>query len=845
MSEEKEPAPKHQRVIIVSLLALTAALAIIVGSVVGVSAALNINADWQGDTGEVELALPSLIYDSNGVLVTEFFGDERRELISYSDIPRKTVQALLTREDRDFFSHNGFSVKGTFRAAGKIFMRLFGAGFVSGGSTLTQQLAGHLYANRAKDQSLMRKVRELWWAWQIEKHLSKQEILETYLNKMPFGHTTYGIQAASRYFFGHGIESATPAESVMLVIQLANPSGLYSPIRNPRRAQVVQNQIIQQMAKRDSFLTASQAAFEYENFWANYDWSRDSYGTAFFDREDKAPWFSEYIRTELDGLLSGQQNIYTGGFSVHTTLNLDHQNAAQEEIDRGLQIANNRLRNNFNAQFDEASDYYLPILDMLAVGFGMDSMRLEGGQTRRFAKNYYNSDINATIDIVTSLFGLQQANSAAQNSYLALRRQQMSSRIEAALVTIEQATGQVTAIIGGSRFDRLNQLNRAMNAKIMPGSAFKPLYYAEAIASGRLTAASNLDNYYKVWFNEDGSIYRPNNYNGEYDSRGVLLRRAVALSLNIPALSALEAVGFDAAIARSARLMGINDPEEISKTFPRVWSLGLGIIGAAPVQMARAFAVFPNAGREVVPFAIKNVRDRYGRLIIDVENDIRIKSEADEGSQIMSPQAAYIMTDIMRSSVSYGTFYWANFREGQGFNQPVSGKTGTSQNWSDAWAIGSTPYYTTAVWLGFDKGGNTLGRENEASSSSANIFMRYMKRIHEGLPRREFERPADGLTSAVVCSVSGLIPTANCPTRLSEMFLPGTEPHTYCTYHDNLANRQGIINDVILDALNSSETSWFDAGSFNLELNDPFASSGDSGLDGETNLGANTEDLAF
>jgi penicillin-binding protein 1A len=763
-------------VLSVALCALTLASAVVMGIVIGTSFAVDDALETQGNVGEVTLALPTQIYDLDDHMITEFFGDERRELIDYVDVPRVTVQALMSREDRRFFKHGGFSVIGTFRAVFNIFRH----GFVSGGSTLTQQLAGHLYANRDFDRSIWRKVRELWWAWQLEKHMSKQEILEIYLNKMPFGHNTYGIEAASQFFFQHGLADTTAAESVMAVIQLANPSGLYSPIRRPQRARVIQQEILHQMVK-NGFLTAAQAEEQFNAYWAGYDWSRNSAGTAFFEREDSAPYFSEYIRNELQIILSGQRDIYTDGYQVYTTLNSKFQQIADEEIDRGLQIASDRLRRSVNAVYqDTINDLYLPVVDLLALQFGIDALRLPGGQTQRFAMHTYNSEINPLLDITTAMFGLTYANNATQIGWRNLFKSDASARIQAALITIDQSNGYIMALIGGRGFDRLSQLNRAVNGKIMPGSSFKPLYYAEAIASGRLTAASNLDNYAKFWVNEDGTIYTPTNYAGTYDNRGVRLREALALSLNIPSISVLEAVGFDAAIARASRLMGITDPQEVSRTFPRVWALGLGIIGTTPLNMARAFAVFANGGRETAPIAIRYIRDRNGRLVMDVENDIRRQAKLNSPeAQILSPQAAYIMTNIMLDSVRYGTFYYAYQntagRDMPAFDQPISGKTGTSQNWADAWAIGFTPYYTTAVWLGFDKGGQSLGVSNEASSSSAYIFMRYMRRIHEGLPRREFIRP-EGLVNAVVSRESGLLPGVSTRGVISEVFLPGTVP---------------------------------------------------------------------
>lgn len=764
-----------KQVIVVLSLVLVTALSL--GSMLGLTFSVSHIIEEQETIGHIELSLPTRVYSLDGELVTEFFGDERRELVLYEEIPRQTVLALLAREDKDFFSHSGFSIRGTMRAFVKISTLPFGGGFVSGGSTLTQQLSGHVYANRLIDKSITRKLRELWWAWQLEKYLSKEEILETYLNKMGFGHNTYGIQAASQYFYGHDIQEANAAESALLVIQLANPSGLYSPFRRPKRAQVIQKEILDQMVA-NGYVASGDAEEQYKEYWDNYNWSRDAFGTAFLDREDKARWFSEYVRTELATLMPGKSDIYTGGYSVYTTVNLKYQDIAEEEIEIGLEHANENLRRNYLERYNTNTKAYLPYIDMIALLFNIEEIRLPQGQLRRFAKEAYDGGINATLDMVSSLFGLANANRASIVAYKDLIQRQKKSQIQTALITLEQETGYILAIVGGNRFDRLNQLNRAMNAKIMPGSSLKPLYFVEAIASGRLTAASNLANYPRYWVNEDESVYTPLNYDGNYDTRGVLMRRALALSLNIPALTLLEEIGIDAAIARMSQLMNITDPMEIARTFPRVWALGLGTIGVSPVQMARAFAVFPNKGRAVEPIAIRYVTDRHGRIVVDIESDIKMR-QAKNDQQLLTPQVAYIMVDMLRSSVSYGTLWAAFMRYGSGFDMPFAGKTGTSQNWADAWAIGFTPYYTTAIWLGFDQGGYSLGPENEASSSNARTLVRYMKRIHEGLPIRDFERPEEGLVSVTVDAVTGLLPSSYTTATVTELFLPGTVPTRY------------------------------------------------------------------
>ncbi len=801
------------------LILMTFVCAILIGVVVGMHAAISLNTARWGDVGRTELSIPTRVYAENGEQITEFFGSERRELIAYEDVPRGTILSLLSREDRGFYEHPGFSIQSLSRAMLNISRKYLtpGTGYFSGGSTITQQLSGHLYANRS-NQTISRKVRELWWAMQLERHLTKQEMLETYMNKMPFGHSTYGIQAASNYYFGHDIQQSSIAESVMIVIQLSSPvGGKYSPIRNPQAARHIQSEILRQMGVY-GILTPEQAVQEEEIFWQEHDWSRDGFSTAFFEREDKAPYFSEYVRTELDELIGGRHNIYTDGFSVYTTLNLRHQAIAEEELEAGFKFVNGRLQEARMPRYTAIAPFSTTV-ELLALNFNLPALRPKTGRPLLVLTNYLASDINHTLDAVTAIFGTVQANNVAKRIYSIEHRRAAAGRVEAALITVESDTGHITALVGGSGFRRSNQLNRAMDGKIMPGSAFKPLYYAEAIASTLLTAASNLDNHPKAWTNPDGTLYIPNNYNKEFSQDGTLLRNALALSLNIPAITLLETIGIDAAIARSSRLLGIRDPEVISRTFPRGWALGLGVISIAPVQMVRAFATFPNGGKEVIPIGIRRIYDRDGRVFRDIEAETKIKQERSDDREIMSPQAAYVMTDIMTTSVRNGTLYWAHQNNARPLDQPLAGKTGTTQNWGDAWAIVFTPYYTSAVWYGFDRGGNTLGIRNEASSSAAPVMMRYLRRIHEGLPRREFVRPA-GLINALVCSVSGQLYTSGCReaghASVNEIFILGTVPTQSCQMHDELersrqdsmaGNVAGSIYDQTSDLFNFNNNS--------------------------------------
>ena len=303
-------------------VSVTFLCALFFGVVLGLLLAETTNTINTENFTEFTTALPTRLLDINGEVITQFASDENREIISFTQLPPQMLNALITREDRVFYEHNGFRLKAIIRA----FVGVFTNTSLGGGSTLTQQIAGTLYCDRT-EKSLIRKLKELWWAIQMERRWSKNEILELYLNKIYFGGGTYGVNAASKYYFGHDATEITPAEAAILVVQLSNPA-YYNPFDYPNRAMSRQQNVLEEMVKA-GYLTPEEAAQSYDDFWVNFDYTRIN-SSAYYMRDDKAPWFSEYVRRELSDMLYGTDDIYTSGFTVHTSLNMKHQQAAQK-----------------------------------------------------------------------------------------------------------------------------------------------------------------------------------------------------------------------------------------------------------------------------------------------------------------------------------------------------------------------------------------------------------------------------------------------------------------------------------------------------------------------------------
>ncbi|HKL87009.1 MAG TPA: PBP1A family penicillin-binding protein [Treponemataceae bacterium] len=731
-------------------------------------------------------SLPTRILDINDNLITEFYSDQKRELITLQELPPHMVQALLTREDRSFYKHPGFTLKSIGRAVvGQLTRKSLG-----GGSTITQQLAGTLYLDRS-ERSLTRKVKELWWALQLERRYSKEEILELYLNKMYFGGGTFGVNAASKFYFGHNATEITPAESALLVIQLSNPA-YYNPFEHPNRAMDRQKEVLRQMVELH-FLDKKTADESFDNYWADFDKTRTA-SSAFLDRDDKARWFSEYVRRELETMMYGTMDIYSGGYTVHTTLNLEHQAAAEKVMEEYLAIANKRFRNSSSTRFEQGNEY-AQITELLALTFDLPALAVSEERLHIKSLSLYKNEINPIVDMLTLMTGLESLKMETNKSNAKMQAAAAKSTVEGTLISIDNDTGYITAMVGGSKFDQSNQIIRATQASVQPGSTFKPLYYSAAIDTRKFTAGSMISDTPVVFYNEDGVPYTPLNFRGEWQGT-VLLWEALSKSMNVPSIRILDGIGFDAAINRSAALLGYKDKAQIEKVFPRVYSLGLGVISVAPIQMAKAFSIFANQGKEVTPIAIRSVEDRNGKTIIDPEKDLRLEQKRKGSSiQIISPQNAWIMTDLLKNTIRVGTLGWASGYErkftfkdsnGKSFVLPAAGKTGTTQNWADAWTVGYTPYYSTAIWFGFDRGGLSLGLDNTGATLAGPAWGDFMNKIHQGLPYRDFVKPQSGLVSATVCKKSGLLPTESCTDGVINLyFLEGTQPTKYCEYHEN------------------------------------------------------------
>ena len=768
--------------------------AIVFGSLLGLGLSETVNIKNTEYITSFDTALPTKLLDINGELITEFASDEKREIISLNRLPQHMIDALLTREDRIFYKHHGFSFKAVMRAVvGKLTGRSLG-----GGSTLTQQIAGTLYCDRS-DMSILRKIKELWWAIQMERHLSKNEILELYLNKIYFGGGTYGVNAASKYYFGHSAEEITPAEAAILVIQLSNPA-FYNPFDHPNRAMDRQKDVLNFMVKA-GYISKENADDSFEDFWSNFDYTRTS-TSAYMMSDDKAPWFSEYVRRELGNMIYGSQSIYTSGFTVNTTLNLKHQQHAQRIMEKYIRIANERYQAEHSSRSGMACTTYIPMTELLSLVFNLPAIKVSEQRAEAIANAAYMSQINPILDVVTMMTGCNNLKvSIINRANSETKKESEKTTIEGTMVSLENDTGYITALVGGSKFDQENQFIRAVQARVQPGSSFKPLYYTEAIDSRKFTPVTPISDTPVVFHTADGKPYIPLNFKGEWEG-DVEVWYALCRSMNIPSLKVLDGIGFDAAINRAVSLLGISKEELPSRAFVPGYPLGLGVCSVRPIEMARAFSIIASGGKEITPMAIRTVEDRNGNIIMNPEREIREAQRAKgEAIQILSPQTAFVMSKLLENTVNGpGTLSAQSWKfdyktdKGQKYSIHAGGKTGTTQNWADAWTVGFTPYNTAAFWFGFDKPGQSLGLKITGATLAGFAWGDYMREIHRGMLSKDFNKPAEGVIEVTVCSVSGKIPTPECRKTTTQWVLAGTQPTDICPVHGGKASSTSSVS---------------------------------------------------
>lgn len=690
---------------------------------------------------EYSVPLPGELYDRHGRLVTRFY-DELRLPAQWDEIPRHCTDAFITAEDRHFFMHTGLNFEGIVRAA---LTNIQQGSIRQGGSSITQQLVKQLYTG--KERTFRRKILEVFLVKRIEETYSKQQILTMYLNQIYFGHGIYGVRSAAQFFFGKDITEIGPIESALLAIIPPAPNA-NSPLKNPRIAYSKHLGLVRAMVMEGK-IRKENAGNLFKEFWDLYSQEilmRAPTEVAASTRMDLAPYFSEYIREYIIHEF-GEEALYRGGLKIYSTLDVRMQQIAEQALQSKI-----AEQDKFAARHNAGA---LRIAERRILGNDK-----EGREKSRFIREYFNIiDESNLLFMLSAEAQLSDSSGEMSDFQDSLTKK---SRVEGAFVAMEPDTGFVRVLVGGSGFSAENQLNRAIQARRQPGSAFKPFVYGAGIDSRKITAATEFLDLPMV-FRGTKKIWEPVNADKHF-SGTVLTRQAIAKSINTVAVAAYEEIGGDLIVSYASKMIGIG-----KERFDNNPTLPLGTSELTPLEMACGFSTIANRGYRTDPCFIEKIVDNKGKTVYTREKT---------GARAISEASAFILTDLLRSVVNTGTATGAIRHRGD-FHEDCAGKTGTNSDYRDAWFAGFTPGLCAVVWVGCDSQEYTLGPSQYGASVAAPVWAEFMKKTAALRPVKSFAPRPDSVIQMTICRYSGKIAGPSCPT-IKEYFIRGTQSREHC-----------------------------------------------------------------
>ncbi len=732
--------------------------------------AYNVSYNLFRKSENIRQPLATAIYDRNGQLISYLY-DEYRNYVRIDEIPETVIKSFLAAEDSSFYRHSGFDLSGITRA---LFIDIISGRFRQGGSTITQQLAKQIFAG--KEKSVKRKLVELFLAREFEKKFTKDQILEMYLNQIYLGHGVYGVSAAAEFYFQKSLKNIDIIEA-SLIAGIPSAPERFSPLKNPSAAYDRSLGIIFNLIS-SGYIDKKDAADKFNSFWLQYsERIKTEFPEAGIRKESagEAQWFTEYIRRELIAEY-GEDTVYRGGLKVYTTLDLSYQKAAEAILEKSLEKQNITVSSiNRSEILKIDTDLAERAAEKAKIKSAIKNEYIK--QTVKFNKEMYSA-LTDELLLTSLITGAETTSSVItkhSDGYENLLRQ---SRAEGALVALDPSNGGILAMVGGSTFNPVNQLNRAVQSRRQPGSAFKAFVYGAAIEGKNITAATSFQDI-PLTYRGGKKSWTPSNYDKDYSGR-VLTRKALALSLNIVSAKIYDLAGGESIAKFASRMTDVE-----YKRFQLDPTLSLGTTELTPLEMAKGFAVYANRGISMPVVSITKIEDKYGK-------DILKQPQKSKPLRAVSEESAFIMTSMMRDVVDSGTASYAVRREA-GFRLPCAGKTGTNTDFRDAWFIGYTPGIVAAVWVGCESPSYSLGRGQSGASVAAPIWGLFMNEVYKNRTRVEFPGKPAGLSVSSICSISGDIPEKGCPTR-NEYFLPGTGSGAKC---DGLHGRLSNIKELI------------------------------------------------
>jgi penicillin-binding protein 1A len=767
------------------------ALVVIIGVLIGAQTALIRGVPRIEEIKGFVPAASTRIYADDDTLIGEF-KVEKGVYVKIDRIPEHLLKAVVAVEDSRFWHHKGVDYLAIIRA---VLKDILAGRIKEGASTITQQLAKVVFLSPEK--TVIRKLKEATLAYRLEKNLTKGEILELYLNKIYFGRGAYGVEMAARSHFGKSVSEVTLAEAALLCGLIKAPSR-YTPYNNLDMAKKRQLIVLTRM-KEEGYITQEQVDEAYQ---------QPLYLTSVRQEQYTNNYFLEYVRKYLEDTY-GAEAVYKGGLKVYTTLNKKMQLAAVNALKEGLLALDKRQgfrgpigHKDINLQeelakqgsFDKVVMREGDILTatVLTVSSNQATVKAMGIVGQLFLEDAQWADrlIDPKGRLIRRLrYNLSTFLRPGDVIKVRLKERgvirpvfalEQDPLVQGAVVAIETSTGYIRAIVGGYDFNE-SEFNRAVSARRQAGSAFKPIVYAAAMDNG-FTPASVITDEPLVYESEKYGDWKPGNYDNKFHG-ATRLREGLTYSRNIITIKLLEEIGVNK-VARFAGSLGMEGP------FPRNLTLGLGSLSVSPLELTSAFGVFARGGIKIPPISVKYVADSEGNVL---ENNVP------QGQNVISPQTAFLATSMLEDVVKYGTG-----KRAKALNRPAAGKTGTTNDYKDAWFIGYTPELIAGVWVGFDDM-RTLGHGETGARAASPIWVSFMDQALSAISpydsgdaeKRAFPVP-DGIVTAVIDPVTGLLAT-NATDKMVEFFKEGTVPAIHATdiYRSMILKQKeelGILN---------------------------------------------------
>lgn len=714
--EEVQAVESSRRKLIRRLIfALLALLAAVVGALGGLLLVYSTDLPQVEQLEHYRPISSTELYDIQGHTIGSF-ALQRRVVASYNDFPKVLLDALVSTEDKDFYRHWGVNF---WRIAGAAYRDIESGGKVQGASTLTMQLARNLFLS--PDRSFHRKIQEALLAIQIERRFTKEQILTLYANQIYLGHGVYGFEAASEYYFSKPAKLLTLPEAA-LIAGLPKSPAIYSPINHPDRALHRRNLVINAMLE-DGKLTAVQAEAA-RNAPMGLNLAHDP--------NSLAPYFVEEVRRYLENKY-GTDEVHSGGLRVYTTLDMNLQAAANQAVADGL------------AAYERRHGWQGHLENILIEGQTLGSYQHPDWDEPPAPRTYIHAlvtNVSATAagirignhtatllppDVVWTKKRLAQLLAPGDIIYVkvislgsdnkARVSLEQDSGAQGALLAIDNASGDVRAMVGGRDFN-LSKFNRATQALRQVGSSFKPYVYTAAIDQGARPDDTIVDS--PVIFQTASGQYFPHNYDDKYEGT-ITLQRALAQSRNIPALKLADKLGIRT-VEDYARKFGVTSP------LPPYLPVALGAAEMTLTEQTSAYSVFPDDGVRLVPRFITKVADYDGRVLEEDYPDVK---------DVISSRTARLMTSMLEGVVQHGTALAATR-----LKAPLAGKTGTTNDFTDAWFVGFSPGITAGVWVGYDEK-KSLGPKETGAKVALPIWMQFMTEALTGTDPGQFQPPPD------------------------------------------------------------------------------------------------------